>query len=187
MECKKCNIEIPSQFEYILKQNVCPKCGNRLMPDAAMKVYIDLKMRLNEVEFVMDKHIVCERVAMFLIQNYEVLPLRIGKAPVPAAETAANDAAAVVKFKAELAALANDMDSDSALSAEEIRAEEAARAEELAIAREMGMDVTESLEDSEEMVSGKADNSRIQRLKKLAASSQISKTGQVGIIKRSAT
>jgi hypothetical protein len=185
MQCKKCDIEIPALYEYILKQNVCPKCGNKLMPDAAMKVFIDLKMRLNEVEFVMDKNIVCERIAMFLIQNYEVLPLRIGKAPITAAQTMANNNATVAKFNAELAAIANDTGgADDNISAEEIRAEEAARAEELAIAREMGMDM-EDLPDGEEMVSGKIDADRVQRLKKLAASSQISKTGQVGMIKRS--
>lgn len=186
MQCKKCEIEIPSQFEYVLSKNVCPKCGNKLMADAAMKVYIDLKTRLHEVEFVMDKNTVCERVAMFLITNYEVLPLKPGKT-TPAtttAENAAENAAAVEKFKAELASIANQ---DADLTPEEIRAEEAARAEELAIAREMGMDVSDALNDGEEMVSGRVDNDRVQRLKKLAASSQISKTEKVGVIKRLST
>jgi hypothetical protein len=186
MQCKKCDIEIPAQFEYALAKNVCPKCGNKLMQDAAMKVYIDLKTRLHEVEFVMDKATVCERVAMFLITNYEVVPFKLGKtsavpSPVLASEKAQENAADIAKFKAELAAIANSDDSN--LSAEEIRAEEAARAEELAIAREMGMDV-EGLADGEEAVSGKVDNDRVQRLKKLAASTQIAKTGQVGLIKR---
>lgn len=204
MQCKKCEIDIPSQFEFVLAQNVCPKCGNKLMPDAAMAVYLDLKKRLQEVEFVMDKTTVCERVAMFLITNYEVAPLgtipsrtvptvqapQAPQTPRPqtAAEKAAADAAAVAKFKAELAAIANG---DDNLSAEEIRAEEAARAEELAIAREMGMDpeINDSsdfeLEDGEELVTGAVDASRLQRLKKLAATSKISKSGQVGMIKRS--
>jgi len=186
MQCKKCLIEIPAQFEYILSKNVCPKCGNKLMVDAAMKVYMDLKTRLHEVEFVMDKAIVCERIAMFLITNYEVVPFQPGKTsavptPVTAAEKMQENAADIAKFKAQLASIAEQDDSN--LSAEEIRAEEAARAEELAIAREMGIDI--SMVEGEEMVSGKTDNDRVQRLKKLAAATkQIASTGQVGLIKR---
>lgn len=207
MQCKKCEIEVPSQFEYVLTKNVCPKCGNKLMPDQAMKVYIDLKKRLNEVEFVMDKATVCERVAMFVVTNYEVIPMGSSKPavetvetdaavpleptkPAPTAQTAAEkraaDAAAIAKFQAELAAIAND---DTDMTAEEIRAEEAARAEELAIAREMGMEVGEDddfdLEDGEELVTGATDANRIQRLKKLAATTKMSKSGRVGMIKRS--
>ena len=186
MQCKKCEIEVPSQFEYALAKNLCPKCGNKLMADQAMKVYLDLKKRLNEVEFVMDKATVCERVAMFVVTNYEVIPLdasRPTKGEAPSKITPTTDAEDIAKFQAELAAIA---DEDQDLSAEEIRAEEAARAEELAIAREMGMDV-DDLEDGEEMVSGKVDSSRIQRLKKLAASGQMAKAGQVGLIKRSSS
>ena len=193
MQCKKCEIEIPSTFEFALAQNLCPKCGNKLMPDVAMKVYMDLKTRLQEVEFVMDKTTVCERVAMFLITNYEVVPLKgrvaasssVAEPVKTATESAAENAAAVAKFKAELAALAESDDSE--LTAEEIRAEEAARAEEMAIAREMGMDpeFDVPLEDGEELISGRLDADRIQRLKKIAATSRIAKTGQVGMIKRS--
>lgn len=192
MECKKCSVVIPSQFEYVLSQNVCPKCGNKLMPDVAMKVYIDLKTRLQEIEFVMDKTIVCERVAMFLITNYDVAPLGQSK-PTPtipaqvqakplqtAAEKAEANAADVAKFKAQLAAIANDIDND--LTPDEIRAEEAARAEDLAAAREMDIDI--DVDADEELVTGRVDNDRLQRLKKLAATSQMSKTGQVGMIKR---
>lgn len=200
MECKKCLVDVPSQFEYVLVKNVCPKCGNKLMADQAMKVYIDLKKRLNEVEFVMDKATVCERVAMFVVTNYEILPLGpisqsiavstttaeelaplVTTAPTTVADKRAADSVALAKFKAELASIAEN---DLSLSADEIRAEEAARAEELAIAREIGMDV-DGLEDGEEMVSGKVDPSRVQRLKKLAATAQITKTGQAGMIKRS--
>lgn len=198
MQCKKCEIDIPSQFEFALAQNVCPKCGNKLMPDAAMKVFIDLKTRLHEVEFVMDKSVVCERVAMFLITNYEVVPLSPGvrstaaKAPIKTAtEKAEVDAVALARFKAESAAIAEDMYSgqDADLSPEEIRAEEAARAEELAIAREMGIEVPEDLQDGEEMVSGRVDNDRVQRLKKLAMATkgQMAAKGQVGVIKRQST
>jgi hypothetical protein len=185
MQCKKCEIDIPSQFEFALAQNVCPKCGNKLMPDAAMKVFIDLKTRLHEVEFVMDKSVVCERVAMFLITNYEVNSLSPGakstatKTPITTAtQNAASDAAAVAKFKAELASIAEDMDSDIELTPEEIRAEEAARAEDLVAAREMGIDP--DLADGEEMVSGRVDNDRVQRLKKLAMATK----GEIGAIKR---
>lgn len=159
MECKKCLIDIPSQFEFVLSKNLCPKCGNKLMADAAMKVYVDLKKRLNEVEFVMDKALVCERVAMFVVANYEVIPLH-ALPKLPTTE-------AVETFKAQLASI--DVDED--LSSDEIRVQEAARAEELAVAREMGMNVDE-LEDGEEIVSGRIDADRIQRLKKLAMSSK---------------
>lgn len=186
MKCKKCEIEIPSQFEYVLSKNVCPKCGDKLMADAAMKVYIDLKTRLHEVEFTMNEDTVCERVAMFLITNYEVVPFKLGKSyassPTTATETAEENAAAIAKFKAAMAEIAND---EVDLSPEEIRAEEAARAEDLAAAREMGMDLDDNeLEDGEEMVTGGVTADRLQRLKKLAASNQIAKTGQVGMIKR---
>lgn len=203
MQCKKCEIEVPSQFEYALAKNVCPKCGNKLMADHAMKVYLDLKKRLHEVEFVMDKTTVCERVAMFIVTNYEIIPpagfkqeaavestvsLEAPGTPTPqtAAQKRAVEEAALAKWKAELAAIANDEGGD--LTAEEIRAEEAARAEELALAREMGLDPDfddEVLEDDEEMVSGAPDVDRLQRLKKLAATSRLSKSGQVGMIKRS--
>lgn len=200
MECKKCSVNIPSEFEFILAQNVCPKCGTKLMPDAAMKTYVDLKKRLSEVEFVgLGWSVVCERIAMFVVSNYEIAPLNgavvtksatAAKASVPTtAENAAAEAAAIARFKAESASIAEDMYSsndEDDLSAEEIRAQEAARAEDLVAAREMGMDY-EGLEDGEEMVTGRADNDRLQRLKKLAATSQISKTGSVGMIKRSSS
>lgn len=204
MQCKKCEIEVPSQFEYVLAKNVCPKCGNKLMADQAMAVYLDLKKRLHEVEFVMDKTTVCERVAMFVVTNYQIVPsggLLPPKAESPveskpamdppppptpqtAAEKAAEDAAAIAKFKAELAAIAAGDDGD--LTADEIRAEEAARAEELAIAREIGMDpdLDIDLEDTEEAISGMVDPDRVQRLKKLAATTRMSKSGQIGKIKR---
>lgn len=175
MECKKCSIEVPAQFEFVLSQNVCPKCGSKLMADAAMKVYIDLKKRLHEVEFVMDKATVCERVAMFLVTNYNISSL--DGTPVQAASLDKAKEAALVK--AQMAVL-DGVDED--LSAEEIRAEEAARAEELALAREFGLDVEPSdldLDADEELVTGAVDSNRIQRLKKLAT------TGQVGMIKRS--
>jgi len=202
MQCKKCEIEVPSQFEYVLVKNVCPKCGSKLMPDQVMKVYIDLKKRLNEVEFVMDKATVCERVAMFVVTNYEVISLSSAKSqveqpvveaapleptnppPQTAAEKRAADAEAVAKFQAELAAIANDED----MTADEIRAEEAARAEELAMAREMDIDLDDAdmdLDDGEELVTGAVDANRLQRLKKLAATAKMSKTGRVGLIKRS--
>lgn len=159
MQCKKCDIEVPAQFEFVLAKNVCPKCGNKLMADAAMKVYLDLKKRLHEVEFVMDKALVCERVAMFVVTNYEVIPLHMSK-PVQA------QMESIENFKANLASVEADED----LTPDEIRAQEAARAEELATAREMGMDVDE-LDEDEEMVTGKSNADRIQRLKKLAMSS----------------
>ena len=171
MECKKCEIEVPSQFEYVLSRNVCPKCGNKLMADGAMKVYMDLKKRLDEVEFVMDKATVCERVAMFVITNYEVTPLdptlSTTKPVKTAADTVVSNKHAVDTFKAQLASLDEDPD----LTAEEIRAQEALRAEDIAAAREMGMDMDELGED-EELVSGTPDADRIQRLKKLAMSSK---------------
>lgn len=167
MQCKKCDIDIPAQFEYVLTKNVCPKCGNKLMADTAMKVYVDLKKRLNEVEFVMDKATVCERVAMFLITNYEIAPINgstLTKIKT-ASETADDNKQVVEQFKAQLAAIA---DADSDLSPEEIRRQEAARAEEIAEAREMDLDTDEMLEDGEELVTGRIDADRIQRLKKLA-------------------
>ncbi len=170
MECKKCSIEIPSQFEFVLSQNVCPKCGNKLMADAAMKVYVDLKKRLNEVEFVMDKAVVCERVALFLVTNYNVSSFDSAPAQASHVIDKAKEAALI---KAQMAAL----DGEEDLSAEEIRAEEAARAEELALAREYGLG--SDLDSDEELVTGAIDSDRIQRLKKLAVS------GQVGLIKRS--
>ncbi len=178
MECKKCNINVPSEFEFVLSKNLCPKCGNKLMNDGAMKVYIDLRKRLNEVEFVMDKAIVCERIAMFLINNYEVLPLNPTAEQhnkiSTAAEKLTSTQNSVEIFKAKLASL-DTIDSDE-LTNEEIRAEEAERAEELAAAREMGFGTGD---DDEEMVSGAIDMDKVQRLKKLAL------TGQVGLIKRS--
>lgn len=179
MECKKCNIHIPSEFEFVLAQNVCPKCGSKIMNDTAMKVYIDLRKRLSEVEFVMDKAIVCERIAMFMINNYEVSPLNPTAEQhnkiTTSGEKLTSTQSAVEVFKAKLASL-DEVDTDE-LTNEEIRAEEAARAEELAIAREMGISM--GIGDDEEMVTGLVDTNKVQRLKKLAA------TGQVGLIKRS--
>jgi hypothetical protein len=169
MQCNKCKTNVPSEFEYVLNKNVCPKCGNKLMADAAMRVYMDLKKRLDEVEFVMDKVIVCERIAMFMITNYEVIPLNATSSAAKTIKTAheavADNKLAVETFKAQLASLDEDPD----LSPEEIRAQEAARAEDIATAREMGMDV-DDLDENEELVTGAVDADRIQRLKKLAIS-----------------
>lgn len=158
MECKKCLVAVPSEYEYALSKNVCPKCGNKLMADSAMKIYMDLKKRLGEVEFVMDKALVCERIAMFVVTNYEVTPLNTSKQHIQ------GNLEAVEVLKSQLASI----DTDEDLSPDDIRAEEATRAEELAIAREMGINV--NLDDEEEMISGRIDADRIQRLKKLAIS-----------------
>lgn len=164
MECKKCLVHIPNEYEFIISQNVCPKCGNKLMLDAAMKIFIDLKKRLNEVEFVMDKATVCERVAMFIVSNYEVIP---HGQKISAHEQVNNISTKFNMLKDQISSI----DEDVELSAEQIRLQEAERAEEIAIAREMGMNV-DGLEDGEEMVSGKVDDDRIQRLKKLANSAK---------------
>ena len=156
MECKKCNIEVPAQFEFALAKNICPKCGNKLMADQAMKVYLDLKKRLHEVEFVMDKATVCERIAMFMISNYEVMPVG-GRAKE-------QSSASVEVMKQQLAGLERDDD----LTPDEIRAQEAQRAEELAVAREMGFNV-DDIDGDEELVTG-IDQDRVERLKKLAQS-----------------
>lgn len=176
MECKKCLVNIPNEFEFILSQNVCPKCGNKLMADVAMKIYMDLKKRLHEVEFIMDKTVVCERIAMFVVTNYEIIPL--GGTKIQNTQPTINSHNAVEAFKAQLASIDTDIELDT--TAEDIRAEEAMRAEELIAAREMGMDVDNLEEDDdEEIVSGRIDVDRVQRLKKLAISS---KSG--GIVRR---
>ncbi len=168
MECKKCSVNIPQEFEYALVSNICPKCGHKLMNDMAMKVYMDLKKRLSdEVEFIMDKAINCERVATFVINNYEVVPLGTIKIAASVVTDPIN------KMKANLALL----EADETSTDEDIRAEEAARAEEIAIAREMGIDV----DDDEEIVTGLIDANKVQRLKKLAMGA----SGQLGKIKRS--
>lgn len=163
MECKRCLVDIPSVFEFAFAQNICPKCGKRLMADTAMNAYIDLKKRLQEVEFVMDKNTVCDRIAMFVVTNYEVLPLNSLLAP---AESKANGSKKIDLFKEQIASLDEDVD----LSPEEIRAEEAARAEDIASAREMGLNVDNL--DGEEMISGSSNAERVQRLKKLAMSNR---------------
>lgn len=154
MECKKCAVQIPSEFEYVLSKNVCPKCGSKLLTDVAMRMYIDLKKRLGEVEFVMDKNIVCERVAMFLITNYEVGPLAGMKVEKPApvltteAPSELETTPAPVKTSTELSEeekhnleeykriVAEIVEEDADLSPEQIRAEEAARAQDIMNARE---------------------------------------------------
>jgi hypothetical protein len=175
MECKKCNVEVPSQFEYVLSQNVCPKCGQKLMATQAMAIYLELKTKLKEIEFVMDMDIVCERIAMFMVSNYEVMPLgnknNSSIKEQAKLDTNINDLDKITAIKAQLASIAEDGD----LSPEEIRAEEASRAEEIAAARESGLD-PDLIGDEEEMVSGKIDEERVRRLKKLALSNG-NKTG----------
>lgn len=169
MKCNKCDIDIPSQFEYVLTKNLCPKCGSKIMTDAAMKVYIDIKNKLDSVEFVMDKAIVCERIAMFMITNYEVIPLNgVSSASKPiktATETLVDNKLAIQTFKEQLASIEEDPD----LTPAEIREQEALRAQDIIDAREMGMNVDDIDDDNEELVSG-VDVNRIQRLKKLALS-----------------
>jgi len=171
MICKKCNVEIPSHFEYMIAQNICGKCGSKLMLPLAMKIFLDLKKRLNdEVEFVMDKQMVCERVAMFVVSNYEVHPIG-GKLATETINTTN------AKIKAQDVVIAS-LEQDDDMTAEEIRQQEASRAEDIAAAREMGLNIDE-LGDDEEFVS-QVDDDRVERRKRLAA--QV-KTG-VGVIKR---
>lgn len=158
MDCNKCKVAVPAEFEYILSKNVCPKCGNKLMPDQTMKAYIDLKKKLHQVEFVMDKTMVCERIAMFLVTNYDIAPINENNSKN---NTTIGSKSAVETFKAQLESLEDLPD----ISSEEIRAEEAARAEEISIAREMGMDI----DGDEELISGGIDEERIRRLKSLAS------------------
>lgn len=165
MECNKCKVEVPAQFEFALSKNICPKCGSKLMVDIAMKTYLDLKKRLHEVEFVMDKNTVCERIAMFIVMNYQVGSLSSSSSIIE--KTVSNND----KMKQLMAGL----DEEEDLTAEEIREQEAVRADEIAAAREMGIDI-----EDEELISGKSDDSKIERLKRLAISS---KAG--GIVRRS--
>lgn len=76
MKCNnnKCSIDVPSSFEFAIMSNKCPKCGFKLLPELAMKTFLDLKARLKEVELVMDPAVNYERIAMFIISNYEVIP-----------------------------------------------------------------------------------------------------------------
>lgn len=165
MECKKCNTDIPSIFEYVLAQNICPKCGSKIMQDLVMKTYLDIKKRLNEVEFVMDKGIVCDRIAMFMVNNYEIQPLSpLGKnekeTPV------ITDKATLMEMKAQLPSI--DIDNDNDLSEEEIREQEAIRAGEIAEAREMGFNI----DDNGEVLNNNLTANRIARLKKIATSNK---------------
>lgn len=162
MECKNCKTDVPSIFEYALSKNVCPKCGNKLMADMAMKVYIDLKNRLGEVEFVMDKAVVCERVAMFVVSNYEIIPLKINEHK----QVVSRQTAEIIKQKDPIdefiAAEENGEVED--ISIEDMRRAEARRAE---------MAMNSEIDVDEEMISGNSgliDENRVQRLKALAAS-----------------
>jgi hypothetical protein len=168
VECRKCNTNIPSQFEYVISQNVCPKCGAKLMAPAAMKVYLDLKDKLaTGIEFVMDKTVVCERVAMFVVSNYQIAINGEALPNTTAATTVLDDQAKAHMMKAQLAAMGADLD----LSPEEIRAQEAARAAEIASAREAD-DTDDMLNEDEEIVTDSVNEERIRRLKKIALSSK---------------
>lgn len=175
MECKKCAVSVPAEYEYALTKNVCPKCGNKLLEDEAMKMYLDLKTKLASIEYVMDKNTVCERVAMFLITNYTVAPL-VSTAAIKSSNSFSpkntetleskdvpHAQAKVEQFKAQLATINDDGD----LTDDEIRAQEAFRAEELAAAREMGMDIED---DDMPRPATAANADRVERLKKLALS-----------------
>lgn len=161
MKCNKCDTNVPNEFEFILQQNVCPKCGSKLMNPKAMEIYLELKKRLLEVDMIMDKVATCERIAMFMINNYEVIPL----APSKSGKT--NGAAQVVDdvFRVQDEVLNEDAD----LSADEIREQEALRAESIAAARELGFNV-DGVGEDEELVGTKIDSDRVNRLKRLAMS-----------------
>lgn len=167
MECKKCKVSVPSEYEYALAKNVCPKCGSKLLVDKAMKMYLDLKTKLASIEFVMDKSAVCERVAMFMITNYEVSPLTKEVEAVEQSQeivVTEKKQTDIEKFKQQLATIEEDTD----LTDDEIRAQEAFRAEEIAAAREMGVDVDDDM--PELPIKNKVDVNRVERLKKLALS-----------------
>lgn len=157
MQCKKCDIDIPAQFEFALSKNMCPKCGNKLMADQAMKVYIDLKKRLGEVEFVMDKGIVCERIAMFVVSNYELIPLKASAKKPKISQQASTEVEEIS---------INPDDPLADMTPEEIRAEVEEEARLAALGAEFGM----NLDGDEEMVSsdGEDRQSRLERLKAMA-------------------
>lgn len=165
MECKKCQVDIPSAFEYVIAKNVCPKCGNKLMRQEVMAAYLDLKNRLNEVEFVMDKTTVCERVAMFVVSNYEVAPIG---GTLPKQQTQVQTSKTTVALPT-IEEMESALEEDPNLSPEEIREQEAARAEDIATAREMGFS---DLTEDEELVTGALDSNKVERLKRLAAASK---------------
>lgn len=159
MKCNKCNIDIPAIFQYMISQNVCGKCGSKLLQASAMKAYLDIKNRLHEVELVMDKEIVYERIAMFLVSNYDIKSL-----------TGEMDTSSGQPLDAKLAAMDNALavfENDENLTEQEIRDQEAQRAESLSLASEFG------LNPDEEMVSGSGiDYNKVERLKRLASSSK---------------
>ena len=79
MECKRCHLEVPANFEYAIAQNTCPKCGSKLMNELAMKMFLHLKKDLHKVQLIMDPEVNYEKIAMFLVNNYSVRPYEGGE------------------------------------------------------------------------------------------------------------
>lgn len=72
MECKKCNLDIPAIYEFSIARNMCPKCGGQLLHEELMKIFLDLKKQLATVQLTLDPTANCEKLAMFLVSNYEI-------------------------------------------------------------------------------------------------------------------
>lgn len=155
MKCGKCSVDIPSSFEFAIKQNVCPKCGLKLMSDATMKVFFDLKQRLQEVELTMNPSANYERLALFLISNYEITP---AIAALQVGEDKPMSNGLVLSGPEE--ELIQPTPPEPEESEEDIRREIADEAEKMRIARDWGMDTTGPIDE--------ATQKRIEKLRSMA-------------------
>ena len=75
MICANCKTEVPPSFEHAIAQNMCPKCGQEIMPGEKLAAFRSLKEELLKLELSLDKNETIERIVMYLIDHYSVLPI----------------------------------------------------------------------------------------------------------------
>ena len=75
MFCMECNLDISTDFNFAIENNVCPRCGNQIMPDEKLENFLILidDLRSN-VDLTEDQDIneeIIGRISWHLLENYD--------------------------------------------------------------------------------------------------------------------
>jgi hypothetical protein len=77
MTCESCNTEIPAAFEHAVANNMCPKCGSKIMSAEKMEAFLHLRKDLSNIQMSMDPSETVDRIVTHLVSNYLIRPLSI--------------------------------------------------------------------------------------------------------------
>lgn len=80
MKCGSCNIEISKEFKVAIAKNICPACGNAILPSGNLAAFVPLcDLLLSQLPAIMDSRATpsgdaeaAEKMATLIITNFNV-------------------------------------------------------------------------------------------------------------------